>query len=100
MSFLEEIECVWEGKYFKDEKHLNDLRKEFLENLESNINSIESDMNACKDELQRIQLIKKLFQWIPVPQYYFERKYYMSTVTLYNLNCSILFMLTVPSQQK
>lgn len=75
MSLLEEIEYVWEGKYYKDDKHLNDLRKEFLQNLESNINNIESDIDACKDELQRIKLIKSLFQWIPVPQYYFERKY-------------------------
>lgn len=70
----DELEYVWEGKYFKDEKHLNDLRAEFLQNLESNINNIESDINACEDELERIQLIKKLFEWIPIPQYYFERK--------------------------
>lgn len=69
-----ELEYVWEGKIFKDDKHLNDLRGEFLENLESNINNIESDLNACRDELERIQLIKKLFKWIPVPEYYFERK--------------------------
>lgn len=69
-----EVEYVWHGKYLKDDSHLNDLRKEFLQNLEININNIESDVNACKDELERIQLIKKLFQWIPVPKYYFERK--------------------------
>lgn len=70
----EEVEYVWEGKFFKDEKHLNDLRAEFLQNLESNVNNIENDITTCKNELERIQLIKKLFEWIPVPQYYFERK--------------------------
>lgn len=83
MSNLDELEYVWQGKYFKDDKHLNDLRGEFLQNLESNVNSIESDINACEDELQRIQLIKKLFKWIPVPQYYFERKYHVFSVNYF-----------------
>lgn len=75
MSYLEEeVDCVWEGKYFKDDKHLKDLRMEFLQNLESNVDSIESDIDGCKDELERIQIVKKLFHWIPVPKYYFERK--------------------------
>lgn len=70
----EELEHVWKGKFLNDDKHLNDLRGEFLQNLESNINNIESDINACKDELERILFVKKLFQWIPVPLYYFKRK--------------------------
>lgn len=76
MSNIEDdlLEHVWEGKYFKDEKHLNDLRGEFLQNLENNINNVESDIGACKGEHERIQLIKKLFQWIPVDGNYFERK--------------------------
>lgn len=76
MSNVEEelLEYVWEGKHFKDEKHLNDLRGEFLQNLENNISNVESNIDACKNELERIQLIKKLFQWIPVDEYYFKRK--------------------------
>lgn len=74
MAQLEELEYVWEGKYLKDDKHLKELREEFLTNLESNLSVIESDINACADELEKIQLINKLFHWIPVPQYYFERK--------------------------
>lgn len=74
MNVDKELECVWKGEFFKDDKHLTDLRREFLENLECNMNDMECDINASKDELERIQLIKKLFQWIPVPAYYFERK--------------------------
>lgn len=76
MSHLEELEYVWQGTYLKDDKHLNELKGEFLQNLEESINSIESDIDACEDELQRIQVIKKLFEWIPVPQYYFESKFH------------------------
>ncbi|XP_037031831.1 SET and MYND domain-containing protein 4-like [Bradysia coprophila] len=72
-NIQEEVDCVWNGKFLKDDKHVNDLRAEFLQNLESNINGIESDINSCKDELERIQIIKKLFQWISLPQVYFER---------------------------
>ncbi|KAJ6650125.1 SET and MYND domain-containing protein 4, partial [Pseudolycoriella hygida] len=33
----------------------------------------ESEFKVCKDGLERVQLIKKLFHWIPVPDYYFQR---------------------------
>lgn len=70
----EEVDCVWNGNFFKDDKHVNDLRTEFLQNIEKNINGIESDINSCNDELERIQVINKLFHWIPLPSVYFERK--------------------------
>lgn len=73
-NIQEEVDCVWNGKFLKDDKHVNDLRAEFLRNLDSDINGIESDINSCTDELERIQIIKKLFQWISLPQVYLERK--------------------------
>lgn len=73
------VDCILEGKPFEDEVeagHVNSMYKTFYANVESLGENNPLDLFG-KSEMQRVQIIKQFFQWIPVPEIYFKRKIFI-----------------------
>jgi len=62
------LEIVWRGGAWNNSMgfHASKIQEMFLDRI-SNIN-LDTELQKCRTELDRIKLIKQYFEWVPVDQ--------------------------------